>query len=267
MMTSRLTILAATALLGAGAAGAQTAAPADAQGGAGAMQRGPGDITCRDISVMDMATVPGVLYYIAGYEAGRAGEGAGGMTAGTEPAAAEGMTAEADTGTEAEMPATTAPDAGGTAAGLAEGVEESAEAAPGVAPGETEGGDAAAATGGTAGTGAGMDADMAQVVTVQGFFEIPVERTIVACAAAPDAPAREIIEQQRGMGDGMGDTGAAGGTGGAEGTGGTEGTDGTTGTGGTEGAGDAGGTEGTGATGGTEASGGDTDAGSDSSNN
>ncbi len=48
-----------------------------------------------------------------------------------------------------------------------------------------------------------------QIVRIRGFFEIPIEETIIACAETPDTPVAEVIEEQRAGADGSsgGDTG------------------------------------------------------------
>jgi hypothetical protein len=40
-------------------------------------------------------------------------------------------------------------------------------------------------------------ADGATIVQVRGFFEVPVEQTLIACSADPDARAADVIEEQR----------------------------------------------------------------------
>jgi hypothetical protein len=34
-------------------------------------------------------------------------------------------------------------------------------------------------------------------VPVAGYFEIPIERTVIACAENPDSTVRDVIDQQR----------------------------------------------------------------------
>lgn len=120
---------AAIAMAMTGPAAAQQGQDADQQQGG---ERGAAEISCKDLSMMDTARIPGALYFIAGHQAG-AGEAA--PAEGEDQQGAGGMTGE----------------------------EEGAEA---------------------------------QTVRLRGFFEIPIEDTILACAEVPDTPVAEVIAQQ-----------------------------------------------------------------------
>lgn len=191
---------------GAGANGAQ----------AGAVERGADEITCLDISMMDTALVPGVLYFVSGYREGAAREGAAdampelenattaledpqgelpGMedaTVAQERRMADDEPGPAVAGTEADPAMEEAEIVEGDPEAFAEDVEvwplENDEADPEAAEDAREADHEEPAAAAPA---------EAQVVAVRGHFEIPIERTVLACAEDPDALLADVIEAQR----------------------------------------------------------------------
>jgi hypothetical protein len=184
--------------------GEEVGAPEDAADwGTAEDARGAGEITCRELTLIDTATVPGVLHFIAGHRAGMeemagmddaraAMDEAGTADAGTERdpatdgAALPGDDAETDAAEEAAE-TDAAEDAAETDA-----AEDAAEPDAADEAAEADAADAAAEAG-----DADPAADGATIVQVRGFFEVPVEQTLIACSADPDARAADVIEEQR----------------------------------------------------------------------
>jgi hypothetical protein len=177
---------------------AQQAAPGAGQGDADAVERSADQATCLDISRMDVALVPGVLYFVAGHREGASGEGASpamedpdGELPGMEDAtvAQEGASADDEPGPAV---AGTEDDPTADDEEIAEDGEDAAEDAAGTDAAEVE------ADAPQAAEASDPDAaDQDQPVRVRGHFEIPIERTVLACAEDPDALLAEVIEQQR----------------------------------------------------------------------
>lgn len=148
--------------------------------------RSPDQVTCADITAMDTRLVPGVLYYIAGYQegsrAGMAGAGGGQAAGGAE--STSGTTSSAS-GSDTAMSGTDPSSTGGSPATASNGNAASPSS------------DAAgAATGGSGATSGGS----MNVVRVTGMFEIPVEQVMVVCGQSPDMKASDAVEQNRGSG-------------------------------------------------------------------
>lgn len=207
----------------------------------GSTERDAREITCREITAMDEATVPGILYFISGYSAGQgeqsmtdrtasagstSASGANGTTAGDLPetgaAAASGTQDTTASANTPGMDDSTASDVSGTedstasasvsgmndstasssvsgtdstAAADVSGTDDSTASA-GVSA--TDDSTTASTTGSTDATGApGDNAANARIAVVRGYFDIPVEKTLVACGQTPDSRASDVIEQQK----------------------------------------------------------------------
>jgi hypothetical protein len=222
---------AALTALSSGAFAQQAGAGATEPTGAEAetVERGADQITCLDITLMDTALVPGVLYFVAGHREGVAGDREGAATVLEDPegelpgmedatVAQERRVADdepgpAVAGTEAD-PALddveiaedddeervaeddgeerVAEDDGEERAAEDDGEERAAED-DATAPETAEGAREAEQERGEA-DGPAVEA---QVVRVRGHFEIPIERTVLACAEDPDALLADVIEAQR----------------------------------------------------------------------
>lgn len=140
-------------------------------------QNTPDRVTCAQISSMDTATVPGILYFISGYSQGQRNSGMG--TGGDSTAGGTtGTTGTDTTGTDTTDTDTTDTDATGTDTTSSEGQ-----------------------TGAAAGT--------PQIGTITGYFEIPVQELLVACEANPDRPVSEMLDEE-GQRQGAGGTTGAG---------------------------------------------------------
>jgi hypothetical protein len=166
----RILLATAAALAGMSAGLVQAGTQEQAEASAGA-QRMAHEIICAEITAMDSAAVPGVLYFVAGFREGQLHGMVGGpgqSGAGAATAVATGALAgSGEQGGGQEHAAGT--DAAGADAG---GV------APELAGANEAGGDA-------------------QRVPVAGYFEIPVEQTVTACEAAPESPVGDVMDQQR----------------------------------------------------------------------
>jgi HdeA/HdeB family len=202
------------------------AATGQAAGQGGGMDAA--EITCREIVAMDTATVPGVLYFISGYRAGQqdamqpgaiqqGGMQQGGMQQGGGAASADAGAAGGDGQTVGAGGAATDTAAAGSPS-VGEGsdaMRQANEAAAGNTAGavtDMGGADAAgrpmqnqgtaASAIGQEGGGMAGGGGQVQVSRVAGYFEIPVEQTIVACQQSMDQRASDVIEQQRGQAGG-----------------------------------------------------------------
>ena len=184
-MKTLLTTVSAT-VLAAGLAAGPVHAQSD-QGGDAANQkaqasgsgegRSASEITCREITVMDTAQVPTVLYYIVGHGSGmeEAGGGSGGGSADVAGDASGG-------------------DGSGGSGAASGGTESASDTSGGSGDaGDMETADASAEDA----SGSGQGGDGAQIVQIRGFYEIPVEQTLVACGERPDSKAGDVMREQR----------------------------------------------------------------------
>lgn len=211
-------------LLLATAAVALLATPAAAQNNPGASnsgqtassgERSARDVTCRELTALDTATVPGVLYFISGYREGernsamtgqQSSDSSGGGSSMNQSADASGSASGSGSGsggsTTMNQDATGATASGSSGSGSQTGNTTTGSGSADMAANSGSG--AAATTGGT-GTGG-----TAQISALRGYFDIPVEQTMVACRSAPDQRASDVLDQQRsGGGSGSGQTNSA----------------------------------------------------------
>ena len=177
-MTRRTSVLSAAA----GMLLASTAiVAAQDQNSAGQSDSTPDKITCAQISTMDTATVPGVLYFISGYSqghrAGLAGEVMNGETtelnAGGNDVSSESSSSTSDSSSTNSDSATTDGQASGS---------DSA----------TTGSDSASSSS----TDNAAGDSSAQVGKITGYFEIPVEQLIVACGQSPDRSVSDLLDEE-----------------------------------------------------------------------
>lgn len=155
------------------------------------------DLTCRQLSSMDAAAIPGVLYFVLGH-----GQGSQeGTAAGSASGGSAEMSAQKDQGSDsggAASPETT------MAAGSDGGQTDSG------AGGSTETTMAEGSDGGQSGSGQGTGepgGQGAQIVPILGYYEIPIERTVIACSESPDTAVNEVIKQQGGQSAGSQESG------------------------------------------------------------
>lgn len=204
-MNRMLLLASATALFATAIpAAAQEASGTDQTAGA---QRGGNDITCREISTMDTATVPGVLYFISGYTAGRddamaagsggtasnaTGSGSGDMTSGATAQTGSDATGSASSGSTASSA-----DASATEGAAGETTASTSTTQSSDTSGSTTTADAGSTTGQAASDGTTANP---QVGMIRGYFNVPVERVMVACQNAPDSRASDVIRQESGSG-------------------------------------------------------------------
>ena len=159
--------------------------------------RSSDQVTCADITAMDTRLVPGVLYYIAGYQegsrAGMAGAGGGQAAGGAE--STSGTTSSAS-GSDTAMSGTDPSSTGGSPANASNG---NAASPSSDAAGAATGGSGATSGEQASASGSGSGGSM-NVVRVTGMFEIPVEQVMVVCGQSPDMKASDAVEQNRGSG-------------------------------------------------------------------
>lgn len=123
-------------------------------------------ITCADIITMDTAVVPGVLYFVAGFQEGN--------KAGTDDSASGSSGASSDSASN------------GTATS---GSTESASSDTGAAAsGTTE------STAKTNESDTTSDEEM-RVMRVSGLYEIPVEKIMMVCNDTPEGKVGDIVKQ------------------------------------------------------------------------
>ncbi len=178
-------------------------------------ERSADQVTCADIVTMDSQLIPGVLYFVSGYQqasmtgsAGMSGsEMPGGAPGSTEVGGAAttgddapdagqpadaGQSAEADQMTEGEssMPAQAEGQEAGTSA-PADTTAADSTAADSTAADSTAAGSTAAGSDGT------MQGDQPAVVRVTGLFEIPIAEVVTLCGESPEMTVSDAVEQQR----------------------------------------------------------------------
>ena len=201
-------LLMAPAAFAQSGANTQPDASATTSGGSGTdmttgsgSQRAARDVTCREITALDTETVRGILYFIRGYSEGERSAGQGmqvGAAGGSGSSTSTDMGASTDTAAAgASGSSTTTTGAGAstdTAAAGGSGSSTSTDMGTSTDTAAAAGTDSDMATTGsstTAGSGA-----TPQLVAIQGYFDIPVEQTLVACQASPDRTASEVIDEQ-----------------------------------------------------------------------
>jgi hypothetical protein len=210
-MNKLLLLVSAATLIGSAAVPA-VAQDSSASTQATGAQRGADEITCQEISTMDTATVPGVLYYISGYNVGRE-EGMAGATGGTASNTTGTTTggSDAGSGTTAQSGSTTSgsattdstasADSGTAADTTASTTNAPAADASGSGTTADTSGSTTTADSSAAGSSSGTSATAnPQVAMIRGYFQIPVENIVVACRNAPDSRASDVIKQQSGSG-------------------------------------------------------------------
>jgi hypothetical protein len=172
-----------------------------------------GDLTCAHLNSIDAAEIPGLLYFIQGFDEGRSSGNAqsgSGASSGARSGASFETASTSDT-TASPTPAGSESGSGSaTASGANEGAEAGSETATAAsdsssaeqdpAPG-TEGASAPMTTASEGGAGndpGGLPAarEETQAASVAGFFRIPIEQTVVACAENPDSTVADVIRQQ-----------------------------------------------------------------------
>ncbi|WP_457939369.1 HdeA/HdeB family chaperone [Mesorhizobium sp. 10J20-29] len=196
-MRNLLTATSLAALLAAGSLGvahaqSETGAKPTEQSASSSIpsERDAREITCRELTAMDRATVPGVLYFISGYSAGQESK-----TESDKTTAASGSNETSTvTAADADLPkpdasAATADDAAdpnATASDNASSTDTSITASTNTAANSSASDDA----------GNGVSGNV-QISVVRGFFDIPVEQTLVACGQMPDSLASDVINKQK----------------------------------------------------------------------
>jgi hypothetical protein len=191
-------------LMAAGAASAQSdsnsgtssgsgsGSGSDQQQMAGGSDRSAKDLTCAEITAMDTAQVPAVLYYVAGYDqrANENGGDSGGSAGETSASAGSDGSGSGSSGSGDQQNNMMAGDSGSGG-------------------GQSAGSDSSD-TGSGGGASSGSDGNQPQIVRVTGFYEIPVERTMVACGQAPKNRVSDVMREQSGQ-SGSGSAGSSGG--------------------------------------------------------
>jgi hypothetical protein len=139
-------------------------------------ERPADQLTCRDLQSYEAASVPGLLYFVAGHRAGM------------EEAVATGDLEAAQRRLEG------AADAPGPDAAIDAPAPEQPDAGAGEAvAGEAGAGGAVAPEAGAAEPDGLQAAAEPVLVTVPGHFQIPIERAVLLCAEEPDARVGDIV--------------------------------------------------------------------------
>ncbi|WP_128291352.1 hypothetical protein [Afifella aestuarii] len=154
--------------------------------------KSPSDITCREVTALDRAAVPGVLYYIAGYSAAEKERGGSMDTSGTSTSTSgttstsSGMSS--DTTTSGSMGADT-----NTSDMTSDSNAMSSDTGSMSSDGSSTSSDSA-----TSGMASSQDkSGHPRVVAMRGFYEVPVERTLIACGETPESRASDVMDKQQ----------------------------------------------------------------------
>lgn len=166
----------------------------DQSSGDSQQDRSAGDITCAEITALDTAQVPGMLYYIAGYDKGsQDGQSAGSGESSQSDSTKAGGNASAGGSGDTSQTQASGSNSGGSGSddASAQSVDSGNESASGGSDdmSQSQSGSANASTGSEA-------SSQVNVVRVAGFYEIPIERTILACGQTPDKRAGDVVREQ-----------------------------------------------------------------------
>jgi hypothetical protein len=182
MKTSHL-ISSLVALSVAAAPGLAFAQSQNQGGAAGAQMANPQDITCAQLTALDTAVVPGILYFLSGYSAGQRGQ-VGGNAASTtgdvSSATPDGTAGDATQSAEANQT--------GSATNQQPAQDQDMDTAQ---AGSATGDDAADPTT-TGSTGQGN----VQVGRVAGYFEIPLQEIYIACQQNPGSQVSQLLDEE-----------------------------------------------------------------------
>src|SRR5690625_4132861 len=157
------------------------------------------DITCAEITQLDMMMVPGVLYFVAGHE--HASEAAGTEATTTPPANFDAKSAEDKKTGDAKR---SDKDAKSTSAAKSTNGDKSAQADQSAKADKSSSSDKSAKgsssemLGDTSGSSSSNGQADRNVVPVRGFYAIPVEEVMIACKDNPDRRASEVMKEHRG---------------------------------------------------------------------
>lgn len=197
--STRLAAVAALCTLPAGAALAQTQEGGMQQDAMG--ERSADQVTCADIVTMDSQLIPGVLYFVSGYQ--QAGmSGAAGMSGSGMPEGASGSTDAGGAATsgadasDAGQPADAAQTADANQSADADQMAEGESSMKPQGQGQ-ETGTSAPADSPAAGSDDAMQGDQPAVVRVTGLFEIPIAEVVTLCGESPEMSVSDAVEQQR----------------------------------------------------------------------
>lgn len=170
-----LVALASAALIAGMPALAQNDTTGSTGGGSTADQ-----MTCAELTRMDTAVVPGTLYFVAGYSRGQQDS----MNLTQQVQSGSSGTDTSTTGTDTSTTASGGTDATGTGSATS---ADSSSATSGTDTGSAD-------TAGTTDTSGGT----AQVASLSGYFEIPVESVMTVCGESPDRAVSDVVDEQRG---------------------------------------------------------------------
>src|SRR5690625_1216137 len=151
------------------------------------------DITCAEITQLDMMMVPGVLYFVAGHE--HASEAAGTEATTTPPANFDAKSAEDKKTGDAKS---SDKDEKSTSAAKSTNDDKSAQADKSSSSDKSTSGSSSEMLGDTSGSSSSSAQADRNVVPVRGFYAIPVEEVMIACKDNPDRRASEVMKEHRG---------------------------------------------------------------------
>ena len=151
------------------------------------------DITCAEITQLDMMMVPGVLYFVAGHE--HASEAAGTEATTTPPANFDAKSAEDKKAGDTKS---SDKDEKSTSAAKSTNDDKSAQADKSSSSDKSTSGSSSEMLGDTSGSSSSNGQADRNVVPVRGFYAIPVEEVMIACKDNPDRRASEVMKEHRG---------------------------------------------------------------------
>lgn len=138
------------------------------------------DVTCAELSSMDTATVPGVLYFVAGYSEGERSARQSGMSSSNggdaSASTSEGSGDSSESSSTADSP--TPSDA------------ETSSATP-----DSAGADSSKTTSDSTASSGSTDTDV-QIGRLTGYFNIPVQDVVIACESDPDRTISAILTEK-----------------------------------------------------------------------
>ena len=165
-----------------------------ANSGSSSAPKSAKDVTCAELSSMDTATVPGVLYFVAGYSEGERSAGQSGMSGNGQSSDSDSSDSSAGS-SGSDSSASDSTDTNTNAS------ESSSEAGSSGTDAMQSGDSSASAT-----SGANV-----QIGRLTGYFDIPVQDIVVACESDPDRTISEILtERNTGLGSSTSESSTSG---------------------------------------------------------
>lgn len=132
-----------------------------------------GDVTCAEITQLDMMLVPGALYYVAGHEQAKSESGTDKAPKAKSEAGLTDSTAVKSDSTSANQDMKATDEAKSASSTESEAKKDDKKSASSSKTGDQN------------------------AVPITGFYAIPVEEVMIACGKTPERRASEVVKEHR----------------------------------------------------------------------